>query len=202
MDSVSNRRIDEGAALRAIIEGTASETGTEFFRELVKNLAHALDTRGAWVTEYDRATTTMRSLAFWFGDDFINDLEYDVTGTPCEPVVEQTRMVHIPDRIIDLYPSPPPPGFPQGEVSYLGVPLLDTDGSVMGHLAVVDVRPMPEEASLHGVRGVRVTRGCRDATPPARSPVARASTTSRAFGRKRHGRDRRTGSQPRRAHAE
>ncbi len=145
------RYIDEDAAIRAVVEGTVSETGTPFFRQLVKNLARVLDTAGAWVTEYDKPTTTMRTLAFWFGGDFIPDLSYDVTGTPCEPVVEDTRMVHIPDRIIDIYPTPPPPGFPRGEVSYLGVPLLDTDGRVMGHLAVIDMRPMPEEKRLYPV---------------------------------------------------
>jgi len=34
-------------ALRLVVEGTASETGTEFFRALVKNLAAAMDTAGA-----------------------------------------------------------------------------------------------------------------------------------------------------------
>ena len=32
-----------------------------------------------------------------------------------------------------------------GAVSYLGVPLLDLDGRILGHLAVLDTRPMPEE---------------------------------------------------------
>jgi PAS domain S-box-containing protein len=156
------RRIDEDAAMRSIIEGTASETGTPFFRELVMNLARALDTHGAWITEYDRPTTTMRSLALWFGGGYVENLSYDVTGTPCEPVVEETRMVHIPDRIIDLYPGPPPPGFPAGEVSYLGVPLLDTDDSVMGHLAVVDVRPMPKEKRLYTVFEVFAARAAAE----------------------------------------
>ena len=29
--------------------------------------------------------------------------------------------------------------------SYMGVPLLDLDGKILGHLAVLDTRPMPEE---------------------------------------------------------
>jgi len=40
------------AALRLVVEGTASETGRPFFRTLVKNLAAALGTAGAGVTEY------------------------------------------------------------------------------------------------------------------------------------------------------
>ena len=41
---------DEYAALRSIVEGTATETGEQFFASLVKSLADALDTHGAWVT--------------------------------------------------------------------------------------------------------------------------------------------------------
>ena len=44
--------LDENAALRTILEGTATETGQRFFSALVKNLSRALDTHGAWVTEY------------------------------------------------------------------------------------------------------------------------------------------------------
>ncbi len=33
-----------------------------------------------------------------------------------------------------------------GAVSYMGIPLLDTDGSVMGHLSVLDTKPMPKDS--------------------------------------------------------
>lgn len=42
---------DETTALRMILEGTATETGERFFSSLVENLAKALQTHGAWVTE-------------------------------------------------------------------------------------------------------------------------------------------------------
>lgn len=47
---------DEDAALRLIVEGTATETGDRFFEALVKNLAIVLHTRSAWVTEYHEET--------------------------------------------------------------------------------------------------------------------------------------------------
>ena len=42
---------DEGTALRTILEGTATAMGERFFTALVENLAAALHTHGAWVTE-------------------------------------------------------------------------------------------------------------------------------------------------------
>jgi len=139
------RKLDEETTLRAVVEGTASETGVEFYKALAWNLARALDTHGAWVTEYDEASRRLSALAFWFGDRWVDGYVYKIDGTPCETAIDETRLVHIPDRIVDLYPGQPGSFRDSGIVSYLGVPLLSAEREVMGHLAVVDVRPMPEE---------------------------------------------------------
>ncbi len=56
--------LEADAALRAILQGTAAETGHGFFSALVKNLAGALGTHGAWVTEYFPEKRRLRALAF------------------------------------------------------------------------------------------------------------------------------------------
>jgi hypothetical protein len=45
-DQLPLRELDEDAALRTILEGTATETGEKFFSALVENLAKALKTQG------------------------------------------------------------------------------------------------------------------------------------------------------------
>jgi PAS domain S-box-containing protein len=159
------RRIDEETALRAVIEGTASETGVRFYRALVQNLARALDTHGAWVTEYLPERASMRALAFWFDGRFVDEFEYETAGTPCEAVIHQTGLIHIPERAMELYAGPAARGFPKfatSETSYLGMPLLDTDGRVMGHVAVVDVRPMPAEKRLLPLFEIFATRAAAE----------------------------------------
>ncbi|HYS82131.1 MAG TPA: sigma 54-interacting transcriptional regulator [Anaeromyxobacteraceae bacterium] len=143
----SARRIDEDAALRAIVEGTASETGQAFYRALVRNLAAALDTYGAWLTEYDERQNRLRALAFWLGDRFIDPFEYAIAGTPCETTLRERRLVHITDRVVDLYPDSPVQ-FPGQIVSYLGIPLFGVEQRLLGHLAVIDVRAMADEKRL------------------------------------------------------
>ena len=149
------RRIDEQLALR-IFEGTASETGEHFFAALVEHLARAIDAHGAWVTEYIPDRRRLRILALWIGGEAVKDVEYDITGTACEAVVEETRLVSIPDRLMGDPAERkrlPEPGSIQdymvrhGIVSYLGVPLLG-DNRVLGHLGVVDRRPMPGDERL------------------------------------------------------
>jgi PAS domain S-box-containing protein len=134
---------DELSALRMIVRGTASETGTRFFEALVENLAKSMKTHGAWVTEYLAPRRSLRPLAFWLGGGLIDGQEHGIDGTPCQVVVDGRRMVHLPDRVRDVYPHEPRL-IKFGAASYLGVPLTDVDGSVLGHLAVLDQRPMPE----------------------------------------------------------
>jgi len=141
------RRIDEDAALRSVVEGTASETGMPFFRALVRNLSRALDTHGAWVTEFDEKADRLRALAFCLGGKDVDHFEYPIAGTACETAIRERRLVHIPDRVIELYPEDKDPHL-EGVVSYLGVPIFDERDVIMGHLAVVDIRPMPEEKHL------------------------------------------------------
>ncbi len=135
--------IDEDAALRSILEVTAPETGTRFFETLVRSLARALGTLGAWVTEYLPERRRLRALAFWLDGRFI-EWEQAIDGTPCEVVVREQRLVHIPEQAFLLYPKDP--GIQQNNVSsYLGVPLKDSADAIIGHLAVIDRRPLPRE---------------------------------------------------------
>ena len=138
------RSPEELAAIQAILEGTATTIGERFFATLVENLAKALGTHGAWVTVYLEETQRLRALAFWLGGEWVQDYEYDIKGTPCEPVIRDLGCFHVPDKVIDLFPDDPDLK-PLGAVSYMGVPLLDLDGKVLGHLAVLDQKPMPEE---------------------------------------------------------
>src|SRR4051812_16456544 len=133
---------EEQAALRMILEGTASETGERFFMALVENLARALGTYGAWVTEYMPQARTLRALAFRLGDRWVQDFEHPIDGSPCRVAIEERRLVHYADRIVDLFPEEHDLRR-MGAVSYMGVPLVDLDGTILGHLAVMDQRVMP-----------------------------------------------------------
>jgi PAS domain S-box-containing protein len=155
--------LDEAVALRRILEGTANETGERFFGALVENLAKALSTHGAWVTEYIQECRRLRALAFWMDGQWIQDYEVDIAGTPCEQVIETAGLVHFPDKLLELYPEDTDiKAF--GAVSYLGMPLKDTDGRILGHLAVIDRRPMPEEPrvlALFNIFAARATAELR-----------------------------------------
>jgi PAS domain S-box-containing protein len=142
-DSSPNPDIsDELGALLTIVEETARHTGQEFFQTLVRQLATAVGTRFAFVAEFAGGTTA-RTLAFWFRDHIADNIEWDVTGTPCEDVV-RGNLCHHPAEVSQHF-SADQLLVDWGIESYLGVPLLDAQGRHLGHLAVFDDRPMPAE---------------------------------------------------------
>jgi PAS domain S-box-containing protein len=146
-DSTEGEGFDEDTALRAIVQGTATGTGEAFFTALVENLAKAMGVHGAWVTELDAEACRLNSFAFWLGGEWVEDYRYDIAGTPCEPVIDSVGLFRVPDTVVELYPNDPDLA-PVGAVSYMGVPLLDTDGTILGHLAVLDTKPMPEDPRI------------------------------------------------------
>ncbi|MEQ1902784.1 MAG: sigma 54-interacting transcriptional regulator [Pirellulaceae bacterium] len=134
---------EEIDALRAVVEGTSGTTGTEFFEELVRHLARAIDVRHALVAELAEQKTRVRTLAVWDRDHLDSNIEYDVGGTPCKDVVNGS-LCHYPDHVANTFPNDQAL-VEMGIRSYLGVPLTDHENNVLGHLAVFDERPMPEE---------------------------------------------------------
>ena len=148
---------DENQAIRAILQGTAIHTGARFFESLVENLARALGTYSAWVTEYLEETRQLRALAFWVNGRLAEGFRMDVDGTPCAAVVDSTELVHFPENVLVLYPR----NSTLHElkvVSYLGAPLLDGKRRVLGNLAVLDRRPMPREHNVLAIFQVFANR--------------------------------------------
>jgi formate hydrogenlyase transcriptional activator len=141
--------------LRAMTEGTAAVTGAEFFRSLVRHLATALHVRYAFVAEC-LPNLRARSRAFWSGDGFAPDFEYDLPGTPCLNVV-QGRTCHYDRQLQQLFPQDVALVEMKAD-SYLGVPVHDSSRRVIGHLVVVDDKPMPTDRVVLSVMEVFAAR--------------------------------------------
>jgi len=151
LSSEPPRHSDADRVLRTIFEGTAEETGSAFFQSLVQAVAEALGVKGAWVTEFTDGGERLRALAFWMDGDFVEDFEYAVPGTPCEDVVRECRLVHVPDRVVDLYPGDPDLKTMIRAVSYMGVPLLNSQGEVFGNLAILHDEPLEQDPRAEAV---------------------------------------------------
>ncbi len=135
---VTERHLAE-ETFRLIVVGTASTTGSDFFQSLVRHMATALGVRYAFVTACDDQKHA-RSLAFWKGDGFGESFEFDIADTPCEKVLHG-EVCHYAEGLQQLFPLDK--GLADwGAESYLGVPMLDRTSRVIGHIAILDDKPM------------------------------------------------------------
>jgi len=125
--------------LRSLVEGTVASTGGEFLRELVKHVAAALDIRYAYVGCL-LPESRIRTLAFWKGDGYVDQVEYSLDGTPCTRVIEG-ETCHYAQAVQQLFPRDHDL-VTLGVSSYLAVPLKDPKRKVLGHLVAMDVKPM------------------------------------------------------------
>ncbi|WP_447601142.1 sigma 54-interacting transcriptional regulator [Nitrospira sp. Nam80] len=154
-DPVLSARYKADEFLRSLVEGTVASTGGDFLRELVRHVAAALGIRYAFVG-YLLPESRIRTLAFWKGDGYLDQVEYNLDGTPCMKVIEGDTC-HYPQDVQKLFPRDRDL-VTLGVMSYLAVPLKDPKGAVLGHLAAMDVKPMPltsEEITVFKLFGER-----------------------------------------------
>jgi transcriptional regulator with PAS, ATPase and Fis domain len=148
-------------ALKQIIETTSAYTGKEFFKALVKHLAEILNVHGVWITEYLPKQNKLNALAFYLDGKQVEEYSYLVTNTPCEPVLNSHDLCHIPKNVIELYPKDPDLR-PVGAVSYMGISLRDVDDRVLGHLAMLDDKPMPEIPEVFAIFKIFASRAAAE----------------------------------------
>ena len=129
--------------LRLVAEGIASVKGDQFFKVLVRLLATALGARMAFASEFTDTKSRVRTLACWEVDRFVDNFEYDLAGTPCEQVLNGD-IGYYPSSVQECFPRDREDLAKIGAESYLAIPMRDYNGEVLGHLAAIDDKPMPE----------------------------------------------------------
>jgi len=143
--------------LAQVVEGTAGTYGDDFFRSLVRHFAAALEVPCAFITECaDQPPTRVRTLAFWSDSRFLESLEYELPGTPCETVIREGRICFHPSGVAAAFPVE------AGFQSYLGIPIFGRDGKVLGHLAFLDQKEMGSEVLVDAVFRIFAARAAAE----------------------------------------
>lgn len=155
---VTERHIAE-ETFRLIVVGTATSTGTDFFQTLVRHMAAALRARFAFLTACDDQKHA-RSLAFWKGDGFGEGFEFDITDTPCEKVLHG-EVCQYQQGLQGLFPLDKLLADWNAE-SYLGVPMLDRSNRVIGHIAILDDKPMDADSRAIGLVRIFASRAAAE----------------------------------------
>ena len=145
-------------AINVIFESTSQTIGETFCQWVIRYLASVLNVRylgisAASGSNYQR----LRVIVLWNGEKFSENFEYDITGTPAEQVMAEG---------ICFYPENVRAAFPEDEYlrkhnieSYWGLALLNCDRQPLGHLFVMDDKPILREdwdESLLKIIGARI----------------------------------------------
>ena len=128
-------------AIGALVQGTASVTGEEFFPIFVRHLAGALGVSYAFVIEARLNDPARLSIvASWEDGQPGMSMEFNVTNTPCV-VVRQEEAPYYTDRAQELFPKDLYVS-EHGVTSFLGVPIIGSSGQIIGYVSVMNARPL------------------------------------------------------------
>ena len=195
------RRLRGQELLAAVAAGTAGAVGEEFLRCLARNVAEAFAAKLVLIAEADDPSGQhVRALVCWYDGAFMDEpFEYDTAGQPCA-VITEYPWVSFPEALTERFPNDTP-AVQLGLESYLAICLRSSEGVHLGHIAVLDARPM--EAGEEDIAALRIF-AARAAAELERRNQARALEESRArvieaadAERRRVGRDLHDGAQQR-----
>lgn len=146
-----------GDPLRAIAAGTAGVVGEEFLASLARNLAEIFSVRFAVVGELvEPDRREVRTLVFWTGDRLAGNFTYALDGTPCH-LVSQGETCFYPEGIQGRFPHDEWLK-DVGAEGYIGTPLLDSSGQVIGLLEVLDTDPIYRSRDVASIMRIFAAR--------------------------------------------
>lgn len=146
---------ETGAILRRILEGVEANVGEQFFPSLVQHLATSLGVDYAYISELSEDGSRFRSKAAWGKGSPLPPFDVPVKGR-CETVLTR-KCVHHSAHLRALYPQVQL--IQEIEVeSYCGVPVVGMQDQVLGHLAIMDSKTMPDPARATLILGIFAMR--------------------------------------------
>jgi len=144
--------------LDVLAEGTSDRHGPDFLAALVRNFGRALDVDLAFIAEcIDDPPTRVRTLACWRSEKGdVANFDFELSGTPCEAVIQDGKTCFHRDDIERMFPRE------RGFAAYLGMPIVGSNGRVLGHLAFFDRAPRGDELLVDSVYRIFLSRAAAE----------------------------------------
>lgn len=153
---ITERKHNE-TAIHAIVSGASSRCGPAFFDEMALQLGNALQADYVLIGELaDESKTSVRTLALAVKGGIVENLVYELRGTPCENVVGQKVCSH-PSGVAGLFPHDSLLVDMQAE-AYVGVPLFDSKQEPLGIVAALYCHALASPVFTESILQVFSTR--------------------------------------------
>ncbi len=140
-DITARKRTEE--ALRVLAEGSPEGDIKDYLDTCIRGLANAYNAHCALVALFtDETKTHARTESLWLDGQIVDNITYELAGTPCEKVVGADDCLY-PNNLTQTFPEDQML-IDMGAESYCGAPLITSDGKTIGLVAVIDTNPMQQ----------------------------------------------------------
>jgi len=141
MDTLSIRALE---VLNDVYNIDQLISGKDYIRELVHRLAQILHVKYVMVGHaVEPQRQDIQSDFLWSQNSFTDNVVYPLDGSPCSDVICGTRVACYPHQVRDFFPRDRMLSDLHAD-SYVGAPFLNTDGSLIGLLVVMDDKPLDD----------------------------------------------------------
>lgn len=110
-----------------------------FLKDSLQLLVEMLDAKYAMVGRLDEEKTKVTSEALYVNDQIVDNITYDLEGTPCKEVISLGPTMVI-DNVNELFPEDDMLT-ELGIKCYFGSPLINSHGEIFGLVVVMDKKP-------------------------------------------------------------
>ena len=143
----------EEELLRVVSEATSGFVGLDYFRELTKVITLTMGVKYALITECSNIEKTrVRTISFVDHGTPLENIEYDLEGTPCE-IVMSGNDYFCNNNLEKIFPKE------KGLQSYVSVPIYSpANGEILGHIAALDDKPMNESKNQTSILKIFAAR--------------------------------------------
>ena len=180
----ASRRSAAETLLRDIAAGVSARVGEDFFRSLALYLAKTLGAELAFVGQLTGAERQeIETLSVCRHGRIVENLRYDLAGTPCERVVREQRARIYPRDIQRLFPEDRPAAEMKLQC-YAGTPLRSAAGEIFGLVAVMDTHPLEDTRFVQRLLDIFASRAAAELERLRAEEALRASERNLARAQK------------------
>ena len=139
------------SALRAMATAVGGEIGLSFLRRVVETLRDAMSVDLVLISVGDGIPATRARAVYALSDGSPLEMDYALTGTPCQIVYGGDRLV-IPCDLARQFPRE------EGLDSYASVPIRNAEECVCGHFALFSKKPIKDVDAVEDILRIFAAR--------------------------------------------
>ncbi|TPQ25726.1 EAL domain-containing protein [Methylomonas koyamae] len=159
LDITERKHIEN--TLQFIVQRRWQADGESFLSALARYLGETLAMDYVVVNRLLKGSGIAETVALYAKGAMLPNTQYDLKGTPCANVIEGGALCCYTEQIRRLFPED---GLlvEMDVESYVGLPLLDSSGQVVGLIAAMDGKPMHDLAGVTALLQLVATRAAAE----------------------------------------